>query len=281
MKSVRRTTVADLPELARIFALSRQVMRSDGNMHQWTGGYPDEGKLREDIRRKVSYVIEDKGRIAGTFAFIPGIEPTYVRIYDGKWLDSRTLYGTIHRLAADPDCHGIADFCFEWCYGRLPNIRIDTHRDNRIMRHIVESRGFTYCGVIYLADGSERLAYQKIADVERMRADARLILPARVRSLAERYGFTVHRICIKHNRSNWGSCSSRGNLNLNLNLVRLPAELRDYVILHVLCHLREMNHGPRFHELLESLCLDLMGEKNSDRPVHLSLRNRLKGYGLI
>lgn len=60
---------------------------------------------------------------------------------------------------------------------------------------------------------------------------------------------------IKHNSSNWGSCSRAGNINLNLNLIRLPEPLCDYVLLHELCHLKEPNHGPRFHALLERLCL--------------------------
>ncbi len=62
----------------------------------------------------------------------------------------------------------------------------------------------------------------------------------------------------------------RGNINLNINLVRLPHELRDYVFLHELCHLRHMNHGPEFHALLESLC-----------PGHLQLRKELKKWMII
>ena len=84
------------------------------------------------------------------------------------------------------------------------------------------------------------------------------------------YGFTVNRVAIKHNVSNWGSCSSKGNVNLNLNLVRLPEELRDFVMLHELCHLKYMNHGAGFHALLESLC-----------PGHRKLAAELKNYKLI
>lgn len=52
----------------------------------------------------------------------------------------------------------ILDYCFALC----SNIRIDTHRDNKIMQHNLSKHGFTYCGIIYLANGDERLAYQKI-----------------------------------------------------------------------------------------------------------------------
>ena len=70
--------------------------------------------------------------------------------------------------------------------------------------------------------------------------------------------------------SNWGSCSELGNINLNLNLMRLPEHLRDYVMLHELCHLRHLDHGPEFHALLESLC-----------PGHRALNRELRSYKLF
>jgi predicted metal-dependent hydrolase len=104
-------------------------------------------------------------------------------------------------------------------------------------------------------------------EVKRVRGEAKEYLPGRVRQLAAQNGFEVNQIRIKHNVSNWGSCSSKGNINLNLNLMRLPQNLQDYVILHELCHLRQMNHGPEFHALLESLC-----------PGHRELSKVLKQY---
>ena len=80
--------------------------------------------------------------------------------------------------------------------------------------------------------------------IEGLRAEAKRVLPERLESLARRYGYSYNKVTIKHNRSNWGSCSTRGNINLNLNLMRLPGLLQDYVMLHELTHLREMNHGP-------------------------------------
>ena len=90
--------------------------------------------------------------------------------------------------------------------------------------------------------------------IEEWRAEAKRILPARLAELAKEYSFEYNQVRIKHNVSNWGSCSRKGNINLNLNLVRVPEDLRDYVLLHELCHLRHPNHGPEFHALLESLC---------------------------
>ena len=107
-------------------------------------------------------------------------------------------------------------------------------------------------------------------EVAALRAEAKSYLPGRLAELAEKFGFVYNAVRIKHNRSNWGSCSIKGNINLNLNLMRLPEELRDYVMLHELCHLRHLNHGPEFHALLESVC-----------PEHRALQKRLKEYKLI
>lgn len=86
--------------------------------------------------------------------------------------------------------------------------------------------------------------------------EARSLLPVKLRFFAERYGFCYNGVTIKHNSSNWGSCSTLGNINLNLNLVRLPEPVCDYVLLHELAHLRHHDHGPEFHDLLERLCSD-------------------------
>ena len=91
-------------------------------------------------------------------------------------------------------------------------------------------------------------------ELERMREAARTALVPKLREAAARNGFDFKgRVAIKNNASNWGSCSSKGNINLNMRLVLLPERLQDYVILHELCHLRHQNHGPAFHALLDSL----------------------------
>lgn len=103
-----------------------------------------------------------------------------------------------------------------------------------------------------------------------LRQEAKKVLPPRLMELAGQYGFEVNGVRIKHNVSNWGSCSVKGNINLNLNLMRLPEYLRDYVMIHELCHLKYMNHGPEFHALLESLC-----------PGHREYQKELRNYKLI
>lgn len=93
-------------------------------------------------------------------------------------------------------------------------------------------------------------------EIESFRRQAKTQLPPRLAELADRYGFTYNRVAIKHNSTNWGSCSSRNNINLNLNIVRLPEVLQDYILLHELCHLRHHDHGHAFHLLLEHVLTD-------------------------
>ncbi len=105
------------------------------------------------------------------------------------------------------------------------------------------------------------------AQVEQWRAQAKQTLPPRLAELAARHGFQYNKVFIKNNVSNWGSCSSLKNINLNLRLVTLPQELQDYVMLHELCHLQYLNHGRAFHQLLESVC-----------PGHRELARQMKAY---
>lgn len=107
-------------------------------------------------------------------------------------------------------------------------------------------------------------------EVAELRRQAKAYLPGRLAELAAQHGFSYNQVRIKHNVSNWGSCSVKKNINLNLNLMRLPAELQDYVMLHELCHLKYMNHGKEFHALLESVC-----------PNHKELRRQLRDYKLL
>ena len=86
---------------------------------------------------------------------------------------------------------------------------------------------------------------------EGLRIEAKTMLPGRVRHFAGLHGFKVNKVFIKNLKSRWGSCSSVNNINLNLQLMRLPQHLIDYVVLHELCHTREKNHGPGFWHLLD------------------------------
>lgn len=159
---IRKSEPRDIPRMLEIFEQAKEVMRADGNLCQWTNGYPSSSVLMDDIGKGNSYVICRDGKIVGTFAFIIGKDPTYAVIYDGGWKDDTATYGTIHRLAGCHGSHGIAKECFDYCRDKIDNLRVDTHSHNRIMQHCILKAGFEYCGVIHLANGDPRLAYQKI-----------------------------------------------------------------------------------------------------------------------
>ena len=190
---IRPATPADLPALRPVFEAAKGIMRADGNHDQWSApGFPDDTLLLRDIARGGGYVIEideispraSLGRddnvvvpnegsfvissgaeggveksLVAYFALLPSPEPTYDYI-DGAWLTDEP-YGVIHRMASYPDVHGIFSAVIDYAAARHGHLRIDTHRDNRIMQHLIEKHGFTYCGIIWLEDGTERLAYER------------------------------------------------------------------------------------------------------------------------
>ncbi len=99
--------------------------------------------------------------------------------------------------------------------------------------------------------GDEEAARRALTSYVRRRAVREL--PVRLQAAATRYGFRCEQVSIRHQRSRWGSCSPRGAISLNLRLLFLRPELLDYVLLHELCHTRELNHSERFWALLRSL----------------------------
>ena len=86
-----------------------------------------------------------------------------------------------------------------------------------------------------------------------MRREAKRMLPVMLHELAQRHGFSYSQVKITSAKGRWGSCSSRKNINLSLYLMQLPEHLIRYVLLHELCHTKEMNHGSRFWQMLDSV----------------------------
>ena len=87
-----------------------------------------------------------------------------------------------------------------------------------------------------------------------LRSQAEAEIPGRVYAYAKLMGVAPRRVTIRGQRTRWGSCSAKGNLSLNWRLVQVPEEVRDYVVIHELCHLRQMNHSSRFWDLVRSVC---------------------------
>ena len=172
---IREARLTDMDEIMLVMDAAKGIMRQSGNMHQWGEGYPSEAVITADMEKKGGFVVVDDGMVVGYFAFLQSPEPTYARIYEGKWIDDVQPYHVVHRIASYPDAHGIFSSIMDFCFSLDTNIRIDTHRDNKIMQHNILKQGFTYCGIIYLQSGDaldqrslatkgtqERLAYQKM-----------------------------------------------------------------------------------------------------------------------
>ena len=158
---IQQATIADLPTILNLRDQAREIMRSYGNTFQWPDGYPREEMFVKDIEQGYSYVMmDDSGEIVGTFALIPGPDITYKVIYDGQWLDDEPYY-VIHRIASTPNSHGVLDAVLDYCESTAPNIRIDTHEANIIMRKGLEKHEYQYCGIIHRLNGDERWAFQK------------------------------------------------------------------------------------------------------------------------
>lgn len=160
---IRKAVPTDIDVMMDIFESGKQIMRSDNNMTQWTGGYPQRELVLAEIERGNSCVmVAPNGVVAATFAFILTDDPTYKVIYNGSWTDDVLPYGTIHRIASRADYCDVARQCFNYAWSVRPNLRVDTHADNHIMQHVLLKNGFKYCGIIHLVNGDERLAFQKV-----------------------------------------------------------------------------------------------------------------------
>lgn len=159
---IRKAVPADTDRLMQIFAIAREFMKSSGNPNQWINGYPQEELIKNEIEQGHCFVCvnNDDGMVVATFCLIQGPDPTYSYIEDGAWPDNEPYY-VIHRLASDGSVKGITGFCIDWCHGMSSCLRADTHHDNKVMQHLLEKNGFERCGIIYVANGTPRIAYQK------------------------------------------------------------------------------------------------------------------------
>lgn len=157
--TIRKATTADIPQMMDIFAIARRFMAETGNPNQWAETYPSVEQLTDDIDSGDSYVCMENSKVVATFVLRGGDDPTYDIIYDGAWKNNNP-YATIHRIATNGEVKGIFHTAMEYALQHYSTIRIDTHRDNKVMQHIIEKEGFEYCGIIHCWSGDERLAYQ-------------------------------------------------------------------------------------------------------------------------
>jgi len=161
MIHIRLAQEKDIDNIMPLYTYARKFMAANGNPSQWRGNYPAAEDVLKDITHNNYYVCtpdDQPDKIIGGFAFIIGREPNYTVIENGTW-HSDQPYGTIHRIASNGQSKGIARACFDFCHSKINHLRIDTHADNLPMQKAIGSYGFRYCGIIHVADGTPRNAY--------------------------------------------------------------------------------------------------------------------------
>ncbi|WP_080797486.1 GNAT family N-acetyltransferase [Arabiibacter massiliensis] len=173
----RRTSEKDIDRVMDVLAEGRASLGALG-IDQWQGGYPHREAIEGDVAAGDSYLVEDDGgRIVATAMVGFSGERDYDRIERGAWLTAGTSddprYGVVHRVAVSSACRGrgAASLLLERAEqlarerGRA-SVRVDTHPGNAPMRRLLEKRGYTECGTIYIAHAEEatpdRIAYEKL-----------------------------------------------------------------------------------------------------------------------
>ena len=157
---IRKTTEKDFPKVTEMYENARIFMAAHGNPNQWGKTKPELSVIVNDINEGSSYVLEDNGRLLATFCYKSGPDPTYSVIENGQWLNNKP-YSVVHRITSTGEVKGSASYCINEAFKKCGNLRIDTHEDNHVMQNLLKKLGFTYCGIIYVEDGSKRLAFQK------------------------------------------------------------------------------------------------------------------------
>ena len=163
--------VAEPEQVDAMVAITEQARANMAAMgiDQWQCGYPDRGTWVADVAAGAAYVALDEGRVVAVFRYADEPEAAYETL-EGEWLTDGP-YATVHRCAVDPACRGrgiigklFAFACEKAAVDGMVSVRIDTHADNKTMQHLIEADGFTRCGIIYIADGTPRIAYQWTAE---------------------------------------------------------------------------------------------------------------------
>lgn len=164
--TIRKAEKQDLSRIYEIYEIARQFMRDNGNHAQWGEGDRPEELLEDDIQQGNLYVLEgDEAQIHAVFVFVEGPDPVYLHIEQGSWR-SESEYAAVHRVASDGTVRGVLGIIMDYCKAQIPHLRIDTHEDNKVMQHVLEKYGFVRCGIVYMPDGSPRIAYELLEKSE-------------------------------------------------------------------------------------------------------------------
>lgn len=157
---IRKAVQEDLPKIKEIYAAARCFMRENGNHSQWDDQDAPELVTEMDIKKGQLYVLETS-EIHVVFVFWKGEDPMYAVIEQGNWLSDEP-YGVVHRVASDGSVQNALGYIMDFCRLHISHLRIDTHEDNKVMQHVLEKQGFQRCGIVYVGDGSQRIAYELV-----------------------------------------------------------------------------------------------------------------------
>ncbi|MDM0496888.1 GNAT family N-acetyltransferase [Clostridium perfringens] len=163
----RQAKISDLDQIVEIIELSKKYLK-ETKVDQWQDGYPSKEDLRRDIESGSSYVLTNKDEIVATTVISLDGESTYNSIFNGEWITNEE-YIVMHRVAVHDKYKGkgifkelIKEAEILALNKGISSIKIDTHRDNISMQRAVVKNDFKKCGIIYLEDGSERIAFEKV-----------------------------------------------------------------------------------------------------------------------
>jgi RimJ/RimL family protein N-acetyltransferase len=167
----RKAVETDINYIMNIIRQAQDYLKEHG-INQWQNNYPNVETISNDIANKNSYVLLKDDNIVATVVVSFDGEKTYDSIYEGQWI-SNNEFAVIHRIAVDNNFKGlgistkIIKNIEQICLNKgVHSIKVDTHEENLSMQNLLKKNKFQYCGIIYLEDGSKRIAFEKILDTD-------------------------------------------------------------------------------------------------------------------
>lgn len=159
MRKVELVNMKELKQVNEIYKNARKFMKETGNPLQWGDFHPSVSLIKKFIKNNNLYkLVNDNNEIIGVFAFIIGEDSTYLQIEGSR--KSNSIYGTLHSVASTYKEKHVFDCIVTFAKSKIDHLRIDTHKDNLIMQKQILKNCYTYQGIIHLANGDLRLAYE-------------------------------------------------------------------------------------------------------------------------
>lgn len=157
----------DIERLLEIKEQAVLFMKKSNQYVQWNDSYPCRDTYISDLEKKIGYVLVNQSQVEGYFSLSFGVDESYEIVYEGEFKTQKP-YGVIHRLMVSDKLRGknISEFLIEAAFdicreNGISSIRIDTHKDNIPMTKAIISMDFDYAAIIKVADGTERMAYER------------------------------------------------------------------------------------------------------------------------